>query len=115
MALPFFLWQGIVLFTFPLLGAGVQSIGGAEILEVQSWYLGFIVFGMTLTLGVIYELQRPGEDGAYNARLVLRVMVEGLEEELRQRIGGQNFVLEDGTMDGPSIDLDGSFDDGLLN
>ena len=85
------LWvlAGIVLFTFPLLGAGVQTIGGEEILMVQSYYLGFIVFGMALTLGVISDLQRPGEDGAYNARGVLAVMVRGLEEELEQRLNGQ--------------------------
>lgn len=59
------LWvlAGILLFTFPLLGAGVQTIGGTDILAVQSWYLGFIVTGMALTLGVIYELQQPGKRG----------------------------------------------------
>jgi len=84
------LWTlaGIVLFTFPLLGAGSQTIGGPTILVVQSWYLSFIVFGILLTLGVIYELQRPGELGSYNARAVLRVMVKGLEEELEQRMSG---------------------------
>eukprot|EP00529_Nitzschia_sp_RCC80_P029581 CAMPEP_0113522018 /NCGR_PEP_ID=MMETSP0014_2-20120614/44964_1 /TAXON_ID=2857 /ORGANISM="Nitzschia sp." /LENGTH=317 /DNA_ID=CAMNT_0000420045 /DNA_START=148 /DNA_END=1098 /DNA_ORIENTATION=+ /assembly_acc=CAM_ASM_000159 len=49
------LWtlMGIVLFTFPLLGAGSQTIGGPGILTVQSWYLSFIVFGMCLTMGII--------------------------------------------------------------
>jgi len=114
------LWvlAGIVLFTFPLLGAGVQTIGHDEILQVQSWYLGFIVFGMSLTMGVVYELQRPGETGAYNARTVLAVMVAGLEEELRERLEGRdNFYLRNGMLgidDGPSIDGDGSFDASLL-
>jgi hypothetical protein len=107
------LWvlAGIVLFTFPLLGAGVQTIGGSEILEVQSYYLGFIVFGMSLVMGVIYELQRPGEAGAYNARTVLAVMVGGLEEELKQRLAGQSFPTSPSfqalfDIDGPSIDTD---------
>jgi hypothetical protein len=111
------LWvlAGIVLLTFPLLGAGVQTIGGTEILAVQSWYLGFIVFGMSLTLGVIYELRRPGESGAYNARTVLSVMVEGLEEELRQRLQGEYILRQsNGSLYGPSIDADGSFDQDLL-
>jgi len=93
----------IVLFTFPLLGAGSQTIGGLGILTVQSWYLSFIVFGMSLTMGVIYELQRPGETGAYNARQVLSVMVAGLEEELEQRMRGDIAMS---TLD-PSIDSDG--------
>ena len=79
-------------------------------MDVQSYYLGFIVFGMSLTLGVIDELQRPGEMGAYNARLVLALMVQGLEDELDQRLKGFNIKLEEGTMDGPSIDADGFFE-----
>ena len=108
------LWvlAGIVLCTFPLLGAGVQTIGGPEILTVQSWFLGFIVFAISLVMGVIYELRRPGESGAYNARTTLAVMVAGLEEELQQRLQGRDFRRE--TSFGPSIDSDGSFDEVLL-
>lgn len=108
------LWvlAGIVLCTFPLLGAGVQTIGGPEILQVQSWYLSFIVFAIALTMGIIYELQRPGDSGAYNARTVLAVMVGGLNEELQQRLQGQNFRT--GVTEGPSIDGDGAFDEELL-
>lgn len=97
----------IVLFTFPLLGAGVQTIGGQGILEVQSWYLGFIVLGITLTMGVVNELRQPGITGAYNARSVLNVMVAGLEEELELRLRGEirgpPLALE------PSVDSDGYF------
>ena len=114
------LWvlAGIVLFTFPLLGAGVLTIGGQAILQVQSWYIAFIVFGISITMGVIYELQRPGESGAYNARTVLAVMVAGLEEELKERLDGRdNFDLRAYSSDmdfGPSIDSDGAFDVDLL-
>jgi hypothetical protein len=103
------LWTlfGIVLFTFPLLGAGSQTIGGLGILNVQSYYLGFIVFGMALVMGVVYELQRPGDTGAYNARAVLAVMVEGLEQELEQRLNGQNMILQGTMTEGPSVDSDG--------
>jgi hypothetical protein len=84
------LWilAGIVLCVFPLLGAGSQTIGGPELLVVQSWYLSFIVFGIFMVMGVIDELQRPDRVGAYNARAVLMVMVAGLEEELRERLDG---------------------------
>lgn len=97
------LWTlaAIVLCSFPLLGAGVQTIGGMGILIVQSYYLGIIVFGICLVMGVVYELQMPAESGAYNARTVLQVMVAGLEEELRMRMNGE-FVPN---MAGPSLDI----------
>ena len=98
---------GIVLFTFPLLGAGSQTIGGMAILRVQAWYLSFIVFGISLTMGVINELQNPGEQGAYNARAVLSVMVCGLEEELQLRMDGK---IGANTTPGPSVDSDGAFE-----
>ena len=104
------LWTlaAIVLFTFPLLGAGVQTIGGLGILDVQSWYLGFIVFGMSISMGVVNELRQPSITGAYNARSVLNVMVAGLEEELDLRlqgvIKGPPAALE------PSVDSDGYFE-----
>ena len=86
----YFLWTlaGIVLFTFPLLGAGVQTIGGMGILKIQAWYLSFIVFGICIVIGLVNELRKPGEMGAYNARTVLNVMVAGLEEELELRQSG---------------------------
>jgi hypothetical protein len=76
----------IVLCTFPLLGAGVQTIGEPGILSVQSWYFSFIVFGIACAFGVINELNRPSGDGAYNVITVLSVMVTGLEEELEGRL-----------------------------
>ena len=84
------LWTlaGIVLFTFPLLGAGVQTIGGMGILTVQSWYLSFIVFGICVVMGLVNELRKPSEIGAYNAGTVLDVMIAGLEEELELRLSG---------------------------
>jgi hypothetical protein len=91
----------IVLFTFPLLGAAVQTIGGMGILKVQSWYLSFIVFGITMTLGVINELRQPEGRGAYNVVTVLAVMVQGLDQELKMRLES------DGTfMPGPTVDPD---------
>jgi Protein of unknown function (DUF4239) len=99
---------GIVLCTFPLLGAGSQTIGGMALLHIQAWYLSFIVFGMCLTLFMIDELQRPGEDGAYSARAVLGVMLRGLEEELDLRLQGKMGMPQFG---GPSIDADGYNED----
>ena len=74
------------------------------ILGINEVKFSFIVFGMSLTLGVIDELQRPGEDGAYNARAVLGVMVQGLEEELDLRLSGK---MKMPSYRGPSIDADG--------
>lgn len=115
----FLLWTlaAIVLFTFPLLGAGSQTIGGPGILAVQSWYVAFIVIGIHLTLGVIYELRRPGQTGAYNARAVLSVMVAGLEQELEQRRNGELGLAASSAVfwGGPSVDSDGSFDANVLS
>lgn len=91
-----------VLCIFPLLGAGSQTIGGLGILDVQAWYLGFIVFGIALTMGVVDELRQPGMMGAYNARSVLNVMVSGLKEELELRLNGM--------IPGPSEDMEPSVD-----
>lgn len=84
------LWSlaAVVLSTFPLLGAGVQTLGGMGILNVQSIYLTFIVFGISLTMGVINELRKPA-GGVYNVDAVLNVMVGGLEEELDGRLNGK--------------------------
>jgi len=102
------LWSlaAIVLMVFPLLGAGSQIIGGMGILRVQAVYLSFIVFGICLTLGVIGELQRPADLGAYNAQVVLKVMVAGLQEELEGRLEGTIAM----SAYGPSVDSDGEFD-----
>ncbi len=110
------LWTlaAIVLFTFPLLGAGVQTIGGLGILDVQSWYLGFIVLGICITMGVVNELRQPSITGAYNARSVLNVMVAGLEEELDLRLKGD--IRGPPTALEPSVDSDGylEFDSDML-
>jgi hypothetical protein len=93
----------IVLFTFPLLGAAVQTIGGMGILKVQAWYLSFIVFGICMTLGVINELRQPEGRGAYNVVTVLAVMVQGLDQELKMRLesdGASSFKQ------GPTVDPD---------
>lgn len=109
----FLLWAlyAIVLFTFPLLGAGVKTIGGQEILHVQAYYLGFIVFGMSLTMGVVNELRQPNLTGAYNARATLKLMVAGLEEELDLRLGG--VIRGPPESLEPSVDSDGGDGDGV--
>lgn len=107
------LWTlfAIVLFTFPLLGAGSQTIGGNQILVVQSWYLSILVFGMGLAMGVVNELQRPSLRGAYNAQIVLNVMAAGLIEEIDLRLSGD---IRMNAMDEPSVDADGAFDEQVL-
>jgi len=88
------LWilAGIELVSFPLLGAGTQTIGGYNILTVEGCLFGIMTFGIVMTLRVIGELYRPG-GGAYNVDAVLAVMVKGLEEELTDRLaGGMSFV-----------------------
>lgn len=86
------LWilAAIELVSFPLLGAGTQTIGGYNILTVEGWLFGVMTFGIVMTLRVVGELWRPA-GGAYNVDAVLSVMVRGLEEELRARMNGKVF------------------------
>merc|ERR1712127_4894 len=80
----------IELVSFPLLGAGTQTIGGYNILTVEGCLFGVMTFGIVMTLRVVGELWRPA-GGAYNVDAVLSVMVRGLEEELRARMNGKVF------------------------
>jgi hypothetical protein len=77
----------ILLSSFPLLGAGTQSIGGYNILTVEGVLFGVMTSGIVLTLRVVGELWRPA-GGAYNVDSVLSIMVSGLEEELKARMNG---------------------------
>ena len=102
----------IELVSFPLLGAGTQTIGGYRILTVEGVLFGVMTFGIVMTLRVrigrssIYiarilavlsishtplqvvgELWRPA-GGAYNVDGVLKTMVRGLEDELDARMSG---------------------------
>lgn len=103
----------IVLVDFPFLGAGSQVIGGGPILEVQSVYMSFIVFGICMVMGVLNELREPAGNGAYNVVSVLNIMVTGLIEELEGRIDGQFISNQQSpTIDGMSTF--GPSDDSVL-
>jgi len=80
--------------SFPVLGAGTQTIGGYGILTVEGCLFAIMTFGIVLTLGVVGELWQPA-GGAYNVDSVLGVMVEGLEEELQQRMSGNSLNRAD--------------------
>ena len=87
----------IELSSFPVLGAGTQSIGGYNILTIEGIMFGILTFGVVLTLNVVGELYM-GEGGAYNVDSVLSVMVKGLEEELvgrMEEMSGDDLVLDE--------------------
>jgi len=75
----------VELSSFPVLGAGTQTIGGYNILTIEGGLFGIITFGIVLTLNVVGELY-AGSGGAYNVDAVLGVMVQGLDEELETRM-----------------------------
>ena len=77
----------IELSSFPVLGAGTQTIGGYNILTVEGCLFGIMTFGIVLTLNVVGELY-VGSGGAYNVDSVLGIMVKGLDEELEERMKG---------------------------
>jgi hypothetical protein len=83
------LWilAAIELVSFPLLGAGTQTIGGYNLLTIEGILFGVMTGGIVLTLRVVGELWRPA-GGAYNVDAVLSVMVRGLDEELKARMAG---------------------------
>jgi len=105
------LWllAAIELCSFPLLGAGTQTIGGYSILTVEGCLFGIMTFGIVMTLRVVGELWRPA-GGAYNVDGVLCIMVRGLELELRERTSGKRRNNL-----GPTAPFDvGSPDDGAV-
>jgi hypothetical protein len=75
----------IELSSFPVLGAGTQSIGGYNILTIKGIMFGILTFRVTITLNVVGELY-VGRGGAYIFDSVLAEMVRGLEEELEGRM-----------------------------
>jgi hypothetical protein len=83
------LWilAAIELVSFPLLGAGTQTLGGYKLLTVEGVLFGVMTAGIVLTLRVVGELWRPA-GGAYNVDSVLSVMVSGMESELEARMAG---------------------------
>lgn len=83
----------IELISFPLLGAGTQSIGGYKILTIEGCLFGVMTMGIVLTLRVVGELWRPA-GGAYNVDRVLKVMVRGLEQELEARMKGRTITAQ---------------------
>ena len=89
------LWvlAAIELVSFPLLGAGTQTIGGDNILTIEGLLFGVMTAGIVLTLRVVSELWRPA-GGAYNVDGVLRVMVRGLEKELEARQQGKTIKAQ---------------------
>jgi hypothetical protein len=78
----------IELMSFPLLGAGTQTIGGYNILTIEGILFGVMTAGIVLTLRVVAELWRPA-GGAYNVDAALSTMVRGLERELQARMNGR--------------------------
>ena len=91
------LWilAAIELVSFPLLGAGTQTIGGYNILTIEGLLFAVMTSGIVLTLRVVSELWRPA-GGAYNVDGVLKVMVRGLEMELEARTKGVTIKAQKG-------------------
>ena len=96
----------VVLSSFPILGAGVQVIGGDNILHVQSVYFAIMVFGIVIALGIINELRKP-VGGIYNTDALLSVMTQGLEEELELRISG---LTTEAAEEAPTVDSESDFE-----
>lgn len=75
------------LISFPLLGAGTQTIGGYNLLTVEGVLFGVMTAAVVGTMRVVGELWRMA-GGAYSIDAVLKVMVSGLEQELVARQQG---------------------------
>lgn len=91
------LWilAALELISFPLLGAGTQTIGGYNVLTIEGLLFAVMTSGIVLTLRVVSELWRPA-GGAYNVDGVLKVMVRGLEMELDARTNGKTIKAQKG-------------------
>ncbi|CAJ1936857.1 unnamed protein product [Cylindrotheca closterium] len=104
------LWilAAIELVSFPLLGAGTQSIGGYNILTIEGCLFGVMTASIVLTLRVVAELWRPA-GGAYNVDKVLKTMVSGLEEELKARMSGKKLDNMKESYPSPAKTIDGDY------
>jgi hypothetical protein len=98
----------IVLSTFPICGSGSQAIA-PNVLVLQSYMFGILVFGLTLVINVVEELRNSRKMGAYNADGVLAVMVGGLEDELQERLNGKIWTGVSPTV--PVREIDVSYTD----
>ncbi|KAL3767629.1 hypothetical protein ACHAWO_011094 [Cyclotella atomus] len=94
----------IVLSTFPICGSGSQAIA-PNVLVLQSYMFGILVFGLTLVINVVEELRNSRKMGAYNADGVLAVMVGGLEEELQERLSGKIWTGVSPTLPVKEVDV----------
>jgi len=88
------------LISFPLLGAGTQTLaastgGSYNLLTIEGLLFGVMTTGIVLTLRVVGELWRQS-GGAYNVDSVLKVMVRGLEKELYARTNGITIKAQKG-------------------
>lgn len=72
------------LVTFPLLSAGASSTNGNDCLPVEASIFGILVAATVLTLGVVLQLWRPS-GSAYSVDSALDLMLQGLQDELRDR------------------------------
>lgn len=106
------LWilAAIELVSFPLLGAGTQTLGGYNLLTLEGILFGVMTGGIVLTLRVVGELWRPA-GGAYNVDAVLSVMVSGLEEELKARMAGRTVNRTSGGVYSSAMAPSGASDD----
>lgn len=95
----------IELVSFPLLGAGTQTIGGYHLLTVEGCLFGIMTCGIVLTMRVVGELWRA-TGGAYNVDSVLQVMVTGLEDELNARMSGSKVYASSSAQNSPSAPND---------
>lgn len=99
----------IVLVAFPVCGSGSQAIA-PNVLVLQSYLFGVLVFALALVLNVVEELRNSRSRGAYNVDGVLRVMVGGLERELEERLDGK--ILGVGVSPSPPVRNFANFDVG---
>ncbi|KAL3782585.1 hypothetical protein HJC23_005288 [Cyclotella cryptica] len=105
----------IVLTSFPVCGSGSQAIA-PNILLVQSYMFGILVFGLTVVINVVEELRNSRKRGAYNVDGVLEVMVGGLEKELQERLDGKIWtgVSPSAPGRGRSYDASNDWDDAFM-
>jgi hypothetical protein len=79
-----------LLLTFPILGTGLTTVDAA-VLGPQAWLFALMVFAVFLILLVITDLWKMDGGKLTRTREVLDTMVEGLEEELDDRLCGKQF------------------------
>jgi len=85
----------LVLVSFPVVGAGAQTVGGAGIIDIQGYQFGVLIFVISVALGMVNEMTNTEVPSAYSANVACDSIIKGLAEDLEGRSEGLKIYEEE--------------------